>query len=52
MIIQTYRPGAPAVVAAAAHDYARFFAAESAARAELGYPPHGRLIAVRDRRRR
>ena len=47
VVIQTYRPDAPAVVAAAAHDYASFFAAESAARAELGYPPHGRLIAVR-----
>jgi len=47
VMIQTYRPESPAVVAAAAHDYARFFAAESAARAELGYPPHGRLIAVR-----
>ena len=32
---------------AAAHDYESFFAAESAARAELMYPPHGRLIAVR-----
>ncbi|HEY0193325.1 MAG TPA: primosomal protein N', partial [Kofleriaceae bacterium] len=47
VLIQTYRPESPAVVAAAAHDYAQFFAAESAARAELGYPPHGRLIAVR-----
>jgi primosomal protein N' (replication factor Y) len=47
VIIQTYRPTAPAVVAAAAHDYAQFFAAEYAARQELGYPPHGRLIAVR-----
>ena len=47
VMIQTYRPEAPAVVAAAAHDYASFFAAETAARAELGYPPHGRLIAVR-----
>ena len=47
VLIQTYRPNAPAVVAAAAHDYASFFAAETAARAELGYPPHGRLIAVR-----
>jgi primosomal protein N' (replication factor Y) len=47
VMIQTYRPRSPAVVAAAAHDYASFFAAESAARAELGYPPHGRLIAVR-----
>jgi primosomal protein N' (replication factor Y) len=47
VMIQTYRPRAPAVVAAAAHDYASFFAAETAARAELGYPPHGRLVAVR-----
>jgi primosomal protein N' (replication factor Y) len=47
VIVQTYRPTAPAVVAAAAHDYGAFFAAESEARAELGYPPHGRLIAVR-----
>src|SRR5215475_923181 len=47
VMIQTYRPRASAVVAAAAHDYASFFAAESAARAELGYPPHGRLVAVR-----
>jgi primosomal protein N' (replication factor Y) (superfamily II helicase) len=47
VIVQTYRPDAPAVVSAAAHDYASFFTAESSARAELGYPPHGRLIAVR-----
>jgi primosomal protein N' (replication factor Y) (superfamily II helicase) len=47
VIVQTYRPGSSAVVAAAAHDYTRFFDAESATRAELGYPPHGRLIAVR-----
>ena len=47
VIVQTYRPGAAAVVAAAAHDYERFFEAEAASRAELGYPPHGRLIAVR-----
>ncbi|MEO8702394.1 MAG: primosomal protein N' [Kofleriaceae bacterium] len=47
VIVQTYRPGSPAVVAAAAHDYASFFAAETEERRELGYPPHGRLIAVR-----
>ena len=35
------------MVAAAAHDYPQFFAAESAERLELGYPPHGRLIAIR-----
>ncbi|MCW5809269.1 MAG: primosomal protein N', partial [Deltaproteobacteria bacterium] len=47
VIVQTYRPDAPAVVAAAAHDYTQFFRSELAARAEIGYPPHGRLIAVR-----
>ena len=47
VIVQTYRPGASAVVAAAAHDYTMFFNAESAARADLHYPPHGRLIVVR-----
>ena len=47
VIVQTYRPGASAVVSAAAHDYLMFFNAESAARAELHYPPHGRLIVVR-----
>jgi primosomal protein N' (replication factor Y) len=47
VIVQTYRPGSHAVLAAAAHDYQRFFQAETAARADLGYPPHGRLIAIR-----
>ena len=47
VIVQTYRPGASAVVAAAAHDYGMFYRAESAARADLHYPPHGRLIVVR-----
>src|SRR5690606_37018140 len=31
----------------AAHDFDQFFRAEMAEREELGYPPHGRLIAVR-----
>ena len=47
VIVQTYRPGASAVVAAAAHDYLMFFNAESASRADLHYPPHGRLIVIR-----
>ena len=47
VIVQTYRPASAAVTCAAAHDYESFFAAESAERAELMYPPHGRLIAVR-----
>jgi primosomal protein N' (replication factor Y) len=47
VIVQTYRPETAAVTAAAAHDYGAFYRAELAERAELRYPPHGRLIAVR-----
>jgi primosomal protein N' (replication factor Y) len=47
VLIQTYRPGAPAVTAAAAHDYEKFYAAEVEERRERSYPPHGRLIVVR-----
>jgi primosomal protein N' (replication factor Y) len=47
VMIQTYRPEAPAVVAAAAHDYQQFFEAEVEERRENGYPPHGRIIVVR-----
>jgi primosomal protein N' (replication factor Y) len=47
VVVQTYRPNTPAVTCAAAHDYVSFFKVESEARAELSYPPHGRLIAVR-----
>ena len=47
VLIQTFRPTAVAVVAAAAHDYQAFYDSETASRGELGYPPSGRLIAVR-----
>jgi primosomal protein N' (replication factor Y) len=47
VMIQTYRPTVPAVTAAAAHDYAAFFTAESAERAECHWPPHGRVIVIR-----
>ena len=47
VLIQSYRTDADAITCAARHDYAAFFAAEDAARAELGYPPHGRLTAIR-----
>lgn len=47
VLIQTYRPETVAIDAVRAHDFARFFAAESAARRELGYPPFGHLVAVR-----
>ena len=47
VLVQTYRPTAPAVTAAAAHDYEKFYAAEVEERRERNYPPHGRLIVVR-----
>jgi len=47
VLIQTYKPDASAVACAAGHDYLAFYRAELAARGELGYPPHGRLVAVR-----
>lgn len=47
VIIQTYQPDADAVACAARHDYATFFARERAERAELDYPPAGRVCAVR-----
>jgi primosomal protein N' (replication factor Y) len=43
VIIQTYVPDHPAVVAAAAHDYPTFYAAALAEREELDYPPCGAM---------
>jgi primosomal protein N' (replication factor Y) len=53
VLIQTYRPNEHAVVAAAAHDYAAFYAAEMKDREDVGldgsvgYPPHSRIVLVR-----
>jgi primosomal protein N' (replication factor Y) len=47
VLIQTFNPQHPAVVRAAAHDYAGFFVEERAAREELGYPPLARLGLLR-----
>jgi primosomal protein N' (replication factor Y) len=47
VIVQTYQPQHPAVLAAQRHDHLGFVTHELAERAELGYPPHGRLAAVR-----
>jgi primosomal protein N' (replication factor Y) len=47
VLIQSFRTDEPPVAAAAAQDYEAFYRAESAARAELGYPPFGHLVAVR-----
>jgi primosomal protein N' (replication factor Y) len=46
VIVQTYRPEDPAVVAAATHDYAAFFEREIAFRGEYLYPPYSRLVRL------
>lgn len=46
IVVQTSTPTHPAIVAAAKHDYEGFARMESKLRAELGYPPHGRLLRV------
>jgi len=46
VVIQTYSPEHPAILAAATHDPRAFFAEESSVRRELGYPPFGRLANV------
>ncbi|MDA3935394.1 MAG: primosomal protein N' [Actinomycetota bacterium] len=46
VVIQTYWPGHPSIIAAAAHDRAPFFAQELADREALNYPPFGRLARV------
>ena len=46
VVIQTYWPEHPAIVAAARHDPARFYEEELLSRAELGYPPCGRIARV------
>ncbi len=47
VVVQTYNPEHPAVVAAAHHDYQGFVDAELPARRELHYPPFGRLACIR-----
>ena len=47
VLIQTYQPDAHAITCAARHDYATFFARECEERAELDWPPLGRVCAVR-----
>jgi primosomal protein N' (replication factor Y) len=51
IVVQTTAPSHPAVILAAAHDFEGFAEAECRLRAELGYPPHGRLLraVVEDR---
>jgi len=47
VVIQTYAPDHPSIVAAATHDYEGFAHDELAAREETGYPPFTRMIALR-----
>jgi len=46
VIFQTWRPDDPVILAAAAHDYAAFLAAETPVRKALGYPPFRRLLRL------
>ena len=47
VLVQTWNPGSPAIACAVDHDYARFAEAELELRRSLGWPPFGRLLAVR-----
>jgi primosomal protein N' (replication factor Y) len=47
VIVQTFNPGSPAIACAAGHDYAAFAEGELARRQVMGYPPFGRMLAVR-----
>ncbi len=46
IVVQTMSPQHPAIVRAAANDFEGFATNESALRAELAYPPHGRLVRL------
>jgi primosomal protein N' (replication factor Y) len=47
VILQTYQPEHPAIVCAKQHDYLGFCRSELEARSEHGFPPFGRMVAVR-----
>jgi primosomal protein N' (replication factor Y) len=46
VILQTWQPEHPVIIAVAAHDFNAFAEAELAVRRELGYPPFRRLLRV------
>jgi len=46
VIIQTFSPDHPAILAAAKHDYGRFVQQELPIRKLLGYPPYSRMIRI------
>lgn len=47
VLIQTFQPEHPVLHRAKAHDYEGFYGDEVTARQELGYPPFGRLAALK-----
>lgn len=47
VLVQSYRCDALAIRTAAQHDFDAFYAGEVRDRADLGYPPHGYLVAIR-----
>ena len=47
VVVQTFNPATPAISCATRHDYSAFAEGELAQRRRHGYPPFGRLFAVR-----
>ncbi|MCP4446320.1 MAG: primosomal protein N' [Myxococcales bacterium] len=47
VLVQSYRCDALAIKTAAQHDFDAFYAGEVRDRADLSYPPHGYLVAIR-----
>ncbi len=47
VVLQTFQPHDPAILAAKDHSYAAFVRSEIASRKDAGYPPFGRLGAIR-----
>lgn len=46
VIVQTFSPEHPAIVAASKHDFVSFASQELAQRSQFGYPPHGHLARI------
>ncbi|MEW6745681.1 MAG: primosomal protein N' [Planctomycetota bacterium] len=46
VVVQSFNPRHPAILAALEHDYERFAEAESEQRQQIGYPPHGHLVRL------
>ncbi|MBX3423595.1 MAG: primosomal protein N' [Pirellulaceae bacterium] len=46
VLVQTFSPEHPAIVAASRHDYMSFATHELVQRAHFGYPPHGSLVRI------